>query len=205
MKNNPCLALFFKVPTLGKVKTRLASEIGEEKALRIYTQMLDDTVKKATKLNYVDVCGFYGGEDYSHNLPFICYMQEGRDLGERIVNAFNKLFGIGYHKVCIIGSDSPTLPDKYIYSAFRMLDKVDVVIGPTIDGGYYLIGLKTLYHQLFEDISWGSKLVFDETLKNIHSLRLTYHILPKWFDIDELSDLKMWLNSQNTESQVLDS
>lgn len=198
MKNNPCLAVFFKVPILGKVKTRLASEIGEKKSLLIYTQMLDDTFKKVTKLNNVDVCGFYDGEEYSQNLTFICYKQEGRDLGERLINAFSKLFSEGYNKVCIIGADSPTLPEKYIHSAFSMLDKVDVVIGPTIDGGYYLIGLKTLYPKLFEDISWGSKTVFDETLKKIHSVRLTYHILPKWFDIDRLSDLQKWLESQDT-------
>lgn len=187
-----CLALFFKIPALGKVKTRLAVQIGEDTALAVYKQMLNDTITKMTTLQGIDLYGFYDGEIANETYPFKCYKQEGNDLGQRLNNAFKILFEIGYSKVCVIGADSPTLPQKYIYSAFKMLDKVEVVIGPTLDGGYYLIGMKEPISALFDNISWGSDLVFKQTIKAMQCQRLTYHILPKWYDIDDLKSTLLY-------------
>ncbi|MFQ3573763.1 MAG: TIGR04282 family arsenosugar biosynthesis glycosyltransferase, partial [Thermodesulfovibrionales bacterium] len=141
-------------------------------------------------LEGLDIIGFYDGQVDKGLCPVRLLQQQGDDLGERLVNGFERLFNEGFKRVCIIGSDSPTLPTKYIYNAFKMLDMVDLVIGPTIDGGYYLIGLNNPIPQLFKDISWGSDKVFHQTMQIAHALRLTYHILPKWYDIDDVFGLE---------------
>ena len=117
--------------------------------------------------------------------------QEGVDLGERLISVFEQLFSSGYDSVTIIGSDSPNLPVAFIKKSLNNLKKnsVDVTLGPCKDGGYYLIGLKAFYGDIFKEISWSTSSVFDETIDKIKKLGLCVSVLPEWYDIDNNKDL----------------
>jgi rSAM/selenodomain-associated transferase 1 len=121
--------------------------------------------------------------------PFGLYKQKGNDLGEKMRSAFELALKNGACSTVIIGSDSPTLPISYLNNAFKRLKKNDVVLGPSIDGGYYLIGLKKACSDIFKNIRWSSETVFEDTLKNIKGLKKTAAILNRWYDIDEPGDL----------------
>ena len=195
--NNRCLLFFVKYPEKGKVKSRLAAVIGDDSAVSVYenlvVQMLS-TLKEGTFPLYI--CFFpknaqkpiknWLGREYRY-LP-----QNGKDLGERMRNGFIDGFAMGYKRVVLIGSDIPDLPMKYIEEAFKSLKEMDAVIGPAFDGGYYLIGFNqsTFSPQVFEGIAWGTKTVFDETMKKLKRLRRVVHTLPYQRDIDTVEDLK---------------
>ena len=126
------------------------------------------------------------GEDYLY-MP-----QKGEDLGERMRNGFIQTFAEGFKRVILIGSDIPGLPLEFIEEAFTSLRDKDAVIGPSLDGGYYLIGFrnKTFSPKVFEGIPWSTEKVFEETMKVLEKERLTVHTLPRWRDIDTIEDLK---------------
>jgi rSAM/selenodomain-associated transferase 1 len=192
-----CLLFFVKNPERGKVKSRLAAVIGGDSAVRLYknlvVQMLS-TLKEGTFPLYI--CFFpknaqkpirnWLGREYLY-MP-----QNGKDLGERMRNGFIDGFATGYKRVVLIGSDIPDLPMKYIEEAFKSLKEMDAVIGPAFDGGYYLIGFKdkTFSPQVFEGIAWGTRTVFDETMKKLKRFRRAVHTLPYQRDIDTAEDLK---------------
>ena len=89
----------------------------------------------------------------------------------------------------LIGSDSPTLPVEYVESAFRLLRESDVVLGPTEDGGYYLVGASRNAVGIFQNIEWSTSRVWEQTVARLHELQLSYQSLPQWYDVDELADL----------------
>ena len=195
--NDRCLLFFVKYPEKGKVKSRLATVIGDDSAVSLYknlvAQMLS-TLKEGTFPLYI--CFFpknaqkpvknWLGREY-HYIP-----QNGKDLGERMRNGFINGFAMGYKRVVLIGSDIPDLPMKYIEEAFKSLKEMDAVIGPAFDGGYYLIGfnLSTFSPQVFEGITWGTENVFEETMRKLKRFRRTVHTLPYHRDIDTAEDLK---------------
>jgi rSAM/selenodomain-associated transferase 1 len=186
-----------KNPERGKVKLRLAAVIGDDSAVSVYknivVQMLS-TLKKGTFPLYI--CFFpknaqkpirnWLGREYRY-MP-----QNGKDLGERMRNGFIDGFAMGYKRVVLIGSDIPDLPLGFIEEALISLRKKDAVIGPAFDGGYYLIGFrdKTFSPQVFEGIAWGTKNVFDETMKKLKRFGRGVHTLPYQRDIDTVEDLK---------------
>ncbi len=110
--------------------------------------------------------------------------QEGHNLGERMKNAFKHSFDKGFERAVIIGTDSPTLPLSYIRKAFDVLKEVPVTIGPTFDGGYYLIGLSEQNETVFDDIEWSTSSVFSQTLARIKTANKQLCILPPWYDVD---------------------
>ena len=195
--NDRCLLFFVKYPEKGQVKSRLAASIGVDPAVRIYknivAQMLS-TLKKGTFP--LHICFFprnaqkpiehWLGEEYRY-IP-----QKGKDLGERMRNGFAEAFSMGRKRVVLIGSDIPGLKIKDINEAFKSLKKMDAVIGPAHDGGYYLIGFKdeTYSPQVFEGIAWGTKSVFNETMKKLKRIRRAVYVLPYQRDIDTVEDLK---------------
>ena len=203
-----CLLFFVKNPERGKVKSRLAADIGDESAVRLYkglvTRMLS-TLKGGTFPLYI--CFFpetawkpienWLGKKYRY-IP-----QNGKDLGERMRNSFIDGFTMGHKRVVLIGSDIPDLPIKYIEEAFESLREMDAVIGPAYDGGYYLIGFKdkTFSPQVFEGIAWGTKSVFDETMKKLRRFRRAVHTLPRLRDIDTVEDLRKLSNFRSPLSQ----
>lgn len=161
MANDSLLMIFVKNPVLGKVKTRLAKVLGPEDALQIYKKLLVVTQKATGKLP-VDKAVFYSDEiennDGWDDQSFQKYAQQGSDLGKRMFNAFKLAFGKGYKNVVIIGSDSPGITSKIITKAFDALKTNQVVIGPSHDGGYYLLGKKQMMAVLFKNKRWSRKM-----------------------------------------------
>ena len=197
MKDNS-LGIIFRTPEYGKVKQRLASETGHEIALSLYKEMLFTTIENVLSLNNVDIYGFYDGR-FPEDIAFrykrlVLIPQEGRDLGEKMYNAIVLLHTKGYGRIALIGADSPDLPPDYISEAFSGLDSSDVVIGPSEDGGYYLIGMKKPVDFIFKEITWGSSEVFMRTIHILKRQGIPYFLLPKWYDIDNIESLKRYQN-----------
>jgi rSAM/selenodomain-associated transferase 1 len=195
--DNRCLLFFLKNPEKGRVKTRLASAVGDEVAVKLYKRFLLEmlsTLNQGTFLFYLcfypenslnDLKGWLG-DDYLY-MP-----QKGKDLGERMKNGFMEAFAMRFKRVVLIGSDIPDLPLEFIEEAFTSLKEKDVVIGPSFDGGYYLIGFKDKVFSLkvFEGIPWSTKRVFEETMKVLKQEGFTVHTLPLLRDIDTIDDLR---------------
>ena len=193
------LLFFIKEPCLGKVKTRLASEIGHPEALRYYRLFVEHLWFKIQKLD----CDVYVCFTPRHARLEIeswlktrrCIAQEGKDLGERLYAAFQYVFNKGYARAVVMGSDSPDLPLDYIERALAVLSRRDVALGLCEDGGYYLLGLHatSLHSHLFYDIAWSTASVFEQTKQRIKEKGLSLEILPSWYDIDTLADLHRYL------------
>lgn len=193
--NKSALGIMFRIPEYGNVKQRLASQIGNDEALKAYSFMLYNTITNVSGLKGVDIYGFYEGNvSQQANVleSFDALPQQGKDLGEKMLNAVNRLLKMGYNKVILIGSDSPDMPLKVIYKALRKLDCYDLALGPSEDGGYYLIGMKRLLPAVFKDISWGTSAVMSSTLENIKKAELSVSLLQQWYDIDNLKGLNRW-------------
>ena len=146
------LIIFVKNPIAGKVKTRLASTVGPEKALSVYKKLMEATraitrdlamTKQVAYSEYVPYADLWDPHEYQKS------RQEGKDLGERMRNAFYQAFQEGHERVCLIGSDMYELSSDIIARAFDLLEDHEVVIGPATDGGYYLIGMRALHDRLF--------------------------------------------------------
>ena len=194
------IILFVKYPVEGKVKTRLAKSIGNTKAAKIYTKLAEHAVIEMKRLknsyNYI----FYSDESEKERIKkwirgnFFYASQKGDDLGKRMSNAFKLVFGHGAEKVLIIGTDIPGLSTEIINDAIKKLDDYDVVIGPSPDGGYYLLGMKKFTPELFENITYSTNTVFDNTIQRIKNKNLSYHTLETIEDIDTEDELRSWLD-----------
>lgn len=185
------LIIFIKNPVLGKVKTRLAAGIGDQKALEIYIQLLEITRSVALKVNCTRNV-FYSDEIVSDDWEddkFNKFVQEGDDLGERMKNAFAQVFALGAKKAVIIGSDCPELSSKIVADGFELLDKEDVVIGPANDGGYYLLGMKKLHPFLFEEKEWSTDSVLSATEADLTNNGLSFKKLNALSDLDTTDEL----------------
>ncbi|MDW5287946.1 TIGR04282 family arsenosugar biosynthesis glycosyltransferase [Formosa sp. PL04] len=185
------LIIFARNPELGKCKTRLAKTIGDENALDIYRTLLQHTAKISEGVN-ADKFVFYSEHIHKNDTwddnNFRKKLQQGEDLGERMHHAFSDLFQNNYQKIIIIGSDILDLTTEIINDAFNKLEYHDVVIGPALDGGYYLLGIKTLQRDLFENKSWGTATVLEDTLKNLTNKSV--YLLEELNDIDTFEDIK---------------
>ncbi|MFA5102658.1 MAG: TIGR04282 family arsenosugar biosynthesis glycosyltransferase [Candidatus Thermoplasmatota archaeon] len=192
-----CILLFVKYPEKGKVKLRLSRDLQEEVVQELYRCFVQDALAMIKKINIPFYICFYPPDSRekfqnwlgltSQSLP-----QIGKNLGERMKQGFIDVFTKGYEKAILLGSDSPDLPGEYIKQAFALLETKEVVLGPAIDGGYYLIGFRTTTFtpSVFDDITWGSPLVFQETLMKITQAHRSVGTLPVWSDIDTIADLK---------------
>ena len=185
------LIIFTRNPELGKVKTRLAKDVGDKNALSIYKTLLQKTEQTVSnticdKVIYYSEC-VITSDIWDDNI-YRKYKQEGRNLGERMFNSFTHAFNHNYEKVLIIGSDLYHLKAQHIDKAFDALDKHDFVLGPAHDGGYYLLGMKSLYSSVFKNKIWGTSTVFVETMNDLkyHSV----YLLEALNDIDVYDDLK---------------
>lgn len=184
------LIIFTKNPELGKCKTRLAATIGDKASLEVYQILLDHTVKVTQSLN-MHKRVYYSEEIWEEDRWDSNYyskkVQQGKDLGERMEHAFQQGFMDGYQKIVIIGSDLYDLETKDIEVAFLALDAHEVVIGPAQDGGYYLLGMKQLKPELFQNKNWGTSSVLEDTLANLQTD--SYLLLETRNDIDVYEDL----------------
>ncbi len=185
------LLIFTRNPELGKVKTRLANTIGDAAALEVYQKLLEHTVDITHPLK-VDKFVFYSEQiqenDHWDTTIYYKELQKGTNLGERMHHAFELLFKKGYRQIIIVGSDIFELTTKNIQEAFTGLDTANFVVGPALDGGYYLLGMNTLNKTLFEHKKWGTSTVLKATLKNLAHEKVA--LLATKNDIDTYDDLK---------------
>lgn len=188
--NRPVLIIFIKNPEKGKVKTRLAASVGEDRALAIYKSLLDHTRKCALAVP-ADRLLFYSQtiaeQDNWSSANFQKRLQHSGDLGDRITAAFQQGFSVG-NKVMIIGSDCPQLSGDLIAEAFQALDKHDFVIGPALDGGYYLLGMNHFTPEVFADIVWSTDQVAAQTRIKMQAAGGTIFELPALSDVDYAED-----------------
>jgi len=189
------LLIFIKNPMLGKAKTRLAATVGDEEALRIYKELLRHTREVTTAVDaqrYLFYCHFIDiNDDWKAN-DFQKRLQINGDLGSKMADGFRTVFQAHHQKVVIVGSDCASLTPEIVRQAFVQLDSTDFVIGPADDGGYYLLGMKTLTEQVFQNIEWSTEQVFSSTVKIINALNKTYSLLPTLSDIDYEEDWKKY-------------
>lgn len=201
------LLVFARLPELGRVKTRLAADIGDTRALEVYESMLQGTCRSIGEsspdfeIEFVwapspDANGALLRRAFGHHATA---MQTGDTLGDRLSMAFSERFF--FHrteKIAAIGVDDPTLPRELIDHAFALLDSVEWVVGPATDGGYYLIGCRALSFDcsVFDGIAWGTSSVLAATLERIGKLQATVALLPERFDIDTVADLERHLELQ---------
>jgi rSAM/selenodomain-associated transferase 1 len=190
-----CIAIFARTPVKGFVKTRLSRDLDEIFVVNLYKNFILDTLLKikSIKIQYKiffdppgteNLMSSWLGADNDFNL------QQGNDLGERMQHAFESMFESTVSKGVIVGTDLPDLPVKYIYDALDGLEKNNAVIGPSADGGYYLIGFnkESFNASVFEQMPWGGKTVFDDTMALFKKAKLSVHVLSKWRDVDTYED-----------------
>ena len=185
------IIIFTRNPELGEVKTRLAKTIGDKSALNIYKFLLEHTEKTIRNISS-DKTVYYSVKIRDNDLwdssIYQKHQQQGEDLGIRMDNAFKNGFNNKYEKIIIIGSDLLDLRPEHIEKAFIKLDNHDIVIGPALDGGYYLLGLKKMYPQIFQDKDWGTASVRKNTLQNLKNENV--FLLEELNDIDTYDDIK---------------
>ncbi len=189
---NALLIIFVKNPVLGKVKTRLAATLGDERALKVYLKLLEYTAKVTNNLP-VERAVFYSDSvdtgDLWDNSTYLKQLQSPGDLGERMQSAFDWGFESGHNDICIIGSDCYELTPEIIMSGFQTLSTHDAVLGPSRDGGYYLLGMKKMREELFQNKNWGTDSVATETIDDLQRIGLSCRLIETLNDIDVESDL----------------
>ncbi|MEL6969742.1 MAG: TIGR04282 family arsenosugar biosynthesis glycosyltransferase [Bacteroidota bacterium] len=188
---SPTLIIFIKNPELGKAKTRLAQDVGPEKALQIYQTLLAHTREvtqavPAQRLlfysSFVDATDAWSADDFDKHL------QASGGLGHRMEEAFTLAFGQNNGPVLIIGSDCAQLNASIVQQGIDALQENDFVIGPAEDGGYYLLGMQAFHPEVFRDIEWSTSAVFPQTRAIIEAHNWSLSLLPTLSDIDYLED-----------------
>jgi len=189
------LVLFAKVPELGRAKTRLARDVGESAARDLAEAFVLDTLATAARVDGVQIAVAYsptsGRDWFQERAPgALLVPQPETDFGSRMCRAMDAMFEDGAKRCVMIGMDTPQLEPARIESAFEALKESDVCLGPSEDGGYYLIGLRAPAPQLFEGVAWSTASVLTETHARAAESGLSVHDLDSEFDIDEAADLE---------------
>ena len=195
------LLIFLKYPTPGQVKTRLAATLGNESAAKIYRACTEMTLERLNGFRqdawlYVDPPAALERTRGWVGEGWLLRPQHGATLGERLARATGEAFASGAQHVVAIGTDSPWLNAHDIEEAFAALERADVVVGPTEDGGYYLIGLSRSIPALFEGIAWSSPSVYAQTLAQARTLDLRVHTLRLGYDVDRPEDLERLIKAR---------
>ncbi|NND63281.1 MAG: glycosyltransferase [Flavobacteriaceae bacterium] len=189
--NKRLLLIFTRNPELGKCKTRLAKTIGDQAALDIYKFLLNHTVE-ITKNFKVDKWVYYSEEiwdrDVWSNQVYVKKLQDGKELGERMFNAFKEGFEQGYSEIIVIGSDLFDISQTDLELAFQKFTQHDFVIGPALDGGYYLLGMRKMKEAIFQNKKWGTSSVLENTLTNLEQESVA--MLDTRNDVDYYEDIK---------------
>jgi len=205
--NSSIVALFVRVPVPGRVKTRLASDLGDEGACSLYRSMVADILSNIMVCSY-PIYLFHDGKDDSE-LPeeWIAgssrvIHQEGDSIGERMAAAFEQCFAEDNEQVLLVGSDIPGLDNQVIFEASKALESHDVAIAPAADGGYCLIAMKRGSYRpnVFQDVPWSSDQVLRATLERCRNSNLGVTLLKTLQDIDTIEDLKAYCREPNNKA-----
>ncbi len=192
------LLIFARLPQPGKVKTRLTPYLPSEDAAKLYDCMVRDVLSRTACLGTAGRFLFHdegrGAEEYFRGFGggIVLQRQAGKDLGERLVNAFAAVFELGFRTAAVIGTDSPDLPLPFLGEAFDRLERgvADAVFGPTVDGGYYLVALRGPHPELFRGVPWSTGQVLEVSLRRADESGIRISLLPEWYDVDEPEDLE---------------
>jgi hypothetical protein len=204
---NPAIIVMVKAPLPGFAKTRLA--LSEAAASSLALCFLQDVVSAARRIvpNLIVAFTPRDGRAFLQNhLPdnLLWIEQSGDGLGERMDSAIAHATKLDFNPVIVLGADSPTLPLAFIEDAIQSLAEgdADVVLGPTTDGGYYLVGLRKPVADLFRNVEWSRPTVFEQTVRNINELNLKLTLLPEWYDVDTPDDLVRLRHELNSSEQA---
>lgn len=205
---NSALLIFIKNPELGKVKTRLAATVGDEKALEVFRKLLVNIHDKSLNVSadkllfystFVDQNDIWENDIFHKNLQY-----QSPDLGQRMLSAFEKAKEMGYSKVLIVGSDIYEISTEILNAGFECLENSETVLGPSHDGGYYAIGFNfgkinssNFLQDVFLNKTWSHEQVAQEAIEVINSYSYTCNFLPILSDIDTEEDLKKFSNLNN--------
>jgi rSAM/selenodomain-associated transferase 1 len=211
--NSAALIVFAKAPIEGYVKTRLCPPLTPDEAASLHGSLVLDLLERCQALKGCDriLAGaptpdhpFFGAMKTRFNIPI--WDQVGDDLGARMAHAFQSAFGLPYQSVIIIGTDIPGITGPLISMAFKSLQQHDIVLGPTVDGGYSLIGLRSPTPELFEQIPWSTDAVFSLTQEKANAQGLSVKTLPMLRDLDTVEDLQAFIKeSKDPKKQVFSS
>ncbi|MHA2406845.1 MAG: TIGR04282 family arsenosugar biosynthesis glycosyltransferase [Candidatus Ranarchaeia archaeon] len=194
-----------KFPQLNHVKGRLAQAVSPTIATELYQNFVLDTLNTFKGISLPFFIAYHPPEAISRfkewlgsNLEY--FPQQGKNLGERLRNGFTYVFQKGYQKVISIASDCPDLPADIILQAVKHLETHDTVLGPSPDGGYYLIGFQAerYFPEVFDGITWSTSTVFEETISKLHHHKNRIHQLPSWLDIDTITDLELFFEKNHS-------
>jgi rSAM/selenodomain-associated transferase 1 len=204
---NYAVIIMTKVPIAGTVKTRLQPLLSPKECAELAVAFLRDTVNKARVVCNKTIVAFSPFDKQSElekilKSEYFYVAQKGVNLGEKIFNAFRFAFENNSDSVVMIGTDSPTFPADFIESAFDNLKSADAVLGKTADGGFYLIGLRRLQKEIFENVEWSTAKTFEQIKQNITHLNYKLQEIPSWYDIDEPEDLKRLYAEFLTDKQA---
>ena len=198
------LVIFARYPRAGKVKTRLEPALGRDLTVALYRAFLLDAVENWSRTDvYETAVAVADAEDAAEMRELLAselcestassvsvVAQRGESLGERMSNALADGFAEGYHRVCVIGSDHPTLQLALLLEAYSPDDTCDVVVGESEDGGYWMIGMDAVHTELFTGMPFSCDTVFAETLRRADALGLSVRCVERWYDVDEGRDLE---------------
>ncbi|MEW4530640.1 TIGR04282 family arsenosugar biosynthesis glycosyltransferase [Maioricimonas sp. JC845] len=192
------LGMFVKWPRPGQVKTRLARSVGPEAAVDFYRACVEDMVDRLRLSGDRRILAWApespAAARYFSTLAgddFDLWLQPDEDLGGRLIRFFQDHACHPDDRVVVIGSDSPTLPLRYLDAAWDALKDSDCVLGPAVDGGYYLVGLRKPIPALFDDIAWDSSTVLTQTIRQVRQSGATLALLDPWYDVDTLGDVEL--------------
>ncbi len=195
-----CILLFLRAPEKGRVKTRLAAHLGDEAVLALYRSFVLDILGMLSRTGYPVILFGHPANKIDDIVSWLgpdlpCRPQTGDTLGDKMANAFAAVFSEGYHQALLIGSDIPDLPPRIIHKSFSALDMEGAALGPSIDGGYYLIGFRktNFAKDVFENISWSTEMVLEETLAKFRKKKIPLRLLEPWQDMDTIEDLSALL------------
>ncbi|BAW95377.1 hypothetical protein NIES970_02820 [[Synechococcus] sp. NIES-970] len=191
------LIIFTRYPVPGQTKTRLIPALGAAGAADLQRQLTEHTLNTVQTLGDLDISIYFSGGNVEQMQTWLgdqwhYQAQQGKDLGDRLIHAFQASEDQGHTKTVVIGIDCPGITREILTAAFDKLDSAAVVLGPAVDGGYYLIGLHQNIAALFTDMPWGTATVFQETQTRCQRLDLSLALLPMLQDIDYPEDLAVW-------------
>ena len=204
--NENALIIFSRLPIGRETKTRLSPLLNDTQREELHLAMWNDVFSEVFRLKRIDVFLYWTGsgdvKDYLKFIPspFRLMEQNGVNLGERMKNAANDIMNFGYRRAVIIGSDIPSMRAENITRVFNALNASDAVIGPSKDGGYWLIGMNRFIPEIFDVTSWGSASVLNSTIENLKTSGLTYEFADTLNDMDTPDDVTEYMKLNCNES-----
>lgn len=209
-KADQAIILLSKYPEEGKVKARLAESIGAERATQFYRICCDKCFKAVKRIGGIDKFLFINESKNKEKTrdwvgdEFKIKFKKGESLGDEMFNSFQTIFQKKYKKIVILGTDIPDLSTDIVIKAFVELEKKDIVIGPSKNGGYYLIGMNEPLKDIFKNINWSSSEVLSQTIDIIKEMNLTYKLLEELMNIDYYQDLIDWSEQNKNKNHPVE-